>query len=113
MYLTPEDATHVVATVSQLACDGSWLGADLFNQATLSSPWTRERVERLANRGMPWQFGVDDPRAWLAGWGWTAQVTLMEEAGRQYGRWPYPPPPPTIPPDQLPRTYLVTAQRQV
>jgi methyltransferase (TIGR00027 family) len=112
MYLMPVDAGQVVAAVSQLAAEGSWLGLDLLNLATLTSPWTRDRVERLANRGMPWQFGIDDPQSWLASWGWSVQVTLMEEAGRRYQRWPYPPPPPTIPPDQLPRTFLVTARRQ-
>ncbi|HKD77604.1 MAG TPA: SAM-dependent methyltransferase [Ktedonobacterales bacterium] len=112
MYLAPEDARQVVATVTQLASVGSWLGVDLLNPATLTSPLTRDRIERLANRGMPWQFGVDDPHAWLDSQGWDAQVMSMAEVGRQYGRWPYPPVSSNLPPDQMPSSFLVTAKRQ-
>jgi methyltransferase (TIGR00027 family) len=111
MYLAAEEADRVVSTVAELSSAGSWMGMDLLNRATLSSPWTRERVERLAQRGMPWQFGVDDPATWLKLLGWEARVETVPEVGRRYGRWPFPPPPATMPDGELPRTFLVTARR--
>jgi O-methyltransferase involved in polyketide biosynthesis len=111
MYLTPTDAWQVVASVTRLASEGSWIGMDLLNSATLTSPLTRERIERLARRGMPWQFGVDDPRAWLAALAWDAQVTTPEEVGRRLERWPFPPRPATAEAFDLPNAFFVTASR--
>jgi hypothetical protein len=43
----------------------------------LTSGWTREHVETLANRGVPWVGSMDDPeqfmllRGWIQGeWTW-------------------------------------------
>jgi methyltransferase (TIGR00027 family) len=110
MYLAADEAQRVVAIVTSLASAGSWLGFDLFNTATLGSPWTRQRVARLAARGMPWRFGLDEPAAWLRSFGWKAQVTTTADAGRRYGRWPYPEPPAAVA-GTLPQAYLVTARR--
>jgi hypothetical protein len=85
---------------------------DLLNSATLTSPWTQERIARLAQRGMPWQLGVDNPRAWLAPLQWDAQVTTPEEVGRRFERWPYPPRPSMAEALDLPNAYFVTATRK-
>jgi methyltransferase (TIGR00027 family) len=111
IYLAPEEAKCVVATAVRLSSVGSWMGLDLINRAVLTSPWTRDRVERLAQRGMPWRFGVDDPAAWLGRLGWEARTATIAEIGRQYHRWPFPPPSSAIPAGVLPETYLVAAQR--
>jgi methyltransferase (TIGR00027 family) len=111
MYLTPEDACTLIGSVTQLTSVGSWIGMDLLNSATLTSPWTRERVTRLAERGMPWQFGIDDPSAWLAPLQWDAQVTTPEAVGGRLERWPYPPRLTTNEALDLPNAFFVTATR--
>jgi methyltransferase (TIGR00027 family) len=111
MYLTQAEAEAVINSITRLTSQNSWIGLDLLNNATLTSPWTQERVARLAQRGMPWRFGIDDPRAWLASLRWDAQVTTPEEVGRRLGRWPYPPRLATTEALDLPNAFLVTAKR--
>lgn len=112
MYLTPAGAAQMMTTISQFAAVGSWMGFDVLNEATLTSPFTRERVQRLAERGMPWQFGVDDPVAWVQSFGWAATATTAEEAGRRYQRWPYQSVSAAIPMADVPNAFFVTAQLQ-
>ena len=113
MYLTETEAEGVINSISRLTSQGSWIGLDLLNSATLTSPWTQERIARLAQRGMPWQFGIDDPRAWLGQLQWDAHVTTPEEVGRRLKRWPYPPRPPMADALDLPNTYFVVARRMM
>ena len=112
MYLTPAGAAQVMTHISRLAAAGSWLGFDVLNEATLTSPLAQARIQWLAERGMPWQFGVDDPVAWVESFGWTATATTVEEAGRRYQRWPYPPASPAVQTADVPNTFFVTAQRR-
>jgi len=112
MYLTPTDAETVMTTVARMASPGSRAALDLLNQATLTSPRTRDRVERLAQRGMPWQFGVDDPTAWLASLGWAAHTISVAEAGVHYQRWPHLLSAQSPTTEHQPNAFLVTAQRQ-
>jgi methyltransferase (TIGR00027 family) len=111
MYLTQAEAETAINAIMRLTPQGSWMGMDLLNSATLTSPWTQERIARLAQRGMPWQFGIDDPHAWLAPLQWDAQVTTPEEVGRRLERWPYPPRPPMAKALGLPNAYFVVARR--
>ncbi len=111
MYLTQIEAETVINSITRLALQSSWIGLDLLNTATLTSPWTQERIARLARRGMPWQLGIDDPRAWLAPLQWDAQATTPEEVGRRLERWPYPPRPPMAKTLGLPNAYFVVARR--
>jgi methyltransferase (TIGR00027 family) len=111
MYLTQTEAEAVINSIARLTTQNSWIGLDLLNLATLTSPWTQERVARLAQRGMPWQFAIDDPRAWLASLRWDAQVTMPEEVGMRLGRWPYPTRPATTEALNLPNAFFVTAKR--
>ena len=83
-------ANQVLATLSQLAATGSWLGLDLVNQAFLTSDRTRNRQEQRARAGIPWHFGVDDPYQWLHSLGWEATVATLAEVALRYGRWPPP-----------------------
>jgi methyltransferase (TIGR00027 family) len=87
MYLTAADASQLLETISRLTASGSWMGFDMLNQATLTSPLTQDRISRLAQRGMAWQFGVDDPTGWIEPYGWTAEVTRLNAAARQYQRF--------------------------
>ena len=113
MYLTQTEAENVVNTITRLAPQDSRIGLDLLNTATLISPWTQERIARLAQREMPWQFGIDDPRAWLAPLQWDAQVSTPEEVGRRLERWPHPPRPPLAETLNLPNAYFVVARRMM
>jgi hypothetical protein len=47
-------------------------------------------LRSLDERGMPWQFGTDDPEGLLADYGWQSQAIQGGEEGANYGRWPYP-----------------------
>ncbi|HEY7019716.1 MAG TPA: SAM-dependent methyltransferase [Ktedonobacterales bacterium] len=111
MYLTRIEAETAINSITRLTSQNSWMGMDLLNSATLTSPWTQERIARLAQRGMPWQFGIDDPRAWLAPLQWDAKVTTPEEVGLRLGRWPYPPRPPMAEALDLPNAFFVIAKR--
>jgi methyltransferase (TIGR00027 family) len=111
MYLTQREAETISNAIPRLTSQGSWMGMDLLNSATLTSPWTQERMARLAQRGMPWRFGIDDPRAWLASLQWDAHVTTPEEVGRRLGRWPSPPRPPMAEALDLPSAFFVIARR--
>jgi methyltransferase (TIGR00027 family) len=91
MYLMQIEVEDTINAITRLTSQDSWMGLDLLNSATLTSPWTQERIARLAQRGMPWQFGIDDPRAWLAPLQWDAQATTPEEVGTRFERWPCPP----------------------
>jgi methyltransferase (TIGR00027 family) len=112
MYLTQAQAEATLNALTQVASQDSWVGMDLLNSATLSSPWTKERVAWLAQRGMPWQFGIDDPRAWLAPLQWDAYGVTPEEVGRRLERWPYPPRPPMADGLDLPNAFFVIARRK-
>jgi methyltransferase (TIGR00027 family) len=113
MYLTQTEAETAINSITRLTSQDSWIGMDLLNSATLTSRWTKERMARLAQRGMPWQFGIDDPRAWLTMLRWDAQVTTPEAVGRRLERWPYPPRPQPTESLDLPSAFFVIARRTI
>jgi methyltransferase (TIGR00027 family) len=110
-YLPMESVEHVFKEVAALTGMGSWLGFDAFNWAMLTSQWSRELVQRIANRGTPWISGIDDPVAFAQRFGWK-DLTLCEcrEEGKKQGRQVNPPVPEEAP-DQ-PYHWLVTAQKE-
>jgi methyltransferase (TIGR00027 family) len=110
-YLPTESVTHLLDEVTGLAASGSWMGFDIVNSATLSSPLTRPWVEMQAHAGAPWRGTLDDPEDFLARRGWKARLTQLGEADANYGRWPYPVIPRMVP--DMPREWLVTAQKIV
>jgi nicotinamidase-related amidase len=75
----------------------------------LTSPWTQAWVSALAKAGAPWIGTMDDPEADLSALGWQAWLAQYGEEEANYGRWPYPVMPRTLP--DMPRTWLVTAHR--
>ena len=106
-YIAPEDIQRLLADVTALAAPGSWLGFDCINQAVLTSPWTRAWVEMQAQLGAPWIGALDDPAGFLAARGWTATLTQAGAADANYGRWPHPVIPPSLP--DMPHNWLVVA----
>jgi len=82
----------------------------MINGAMLTSPWTQRLVESFANAGAPGIGTMDDPVADLAMRGWQARLTQLGGEAANYGRWPYPVIPQTVP--GMPRYWLVTARKE-
>jgi len=109
VYLPGESLARILDEVTGLAAPGSWLGFDIVNSITLASPWTRQWVEMQANSGAPWIGALDDPEGFLAARGWQASLTHPGEEGANFGRWPHPVIPRTMP--DMPRNWYVVARR--
>ena len=111
MYLDESAALDLFTQVKGLACEGSWIGMDLVNSEMLTSPYTAGYLKKLAELGCPWAFGVSDPVAFLAQYGWRGEWVSPGDPEANYGRWSFPVLPRDMP--GLPRTFLVTARRVI
>jgi methyltransferase (TIGR00027 family) len=109
-YLENPAVHKILAQLSGLAAPGSCLGVDFVSESYLTSPWTRDALSAMAQRGMPWRSGTDDPEELLAGHGWQADVKQPGEEGPGKERWPYPVMPRGFP--GIPRSFLVTARKK-
>lgn len=109
-YLASDSIIHVLDEVTSLAAPGSWLGFDIVNGAMLTSPMTRPWIEMQAKAGAPWVGTIDDPVGFLAKRGWKASLTQAGQKDAEYGRWPYPVIPTTMP--DAPHNWFVTAKRE-
>ncbi len=108
-YLTNEAITLLLDTVTRLAAPTSWLGFDIVNSVTLTSPLTQKWIAMQAAAGAPWEGTMDDPVAFLAARGWQASLTQAGAEDAHYGRWPFPIIPVTMP--NMPHNWYVTAQK--
>ena len=109
-YLEDSTVHNILAQLSELAAPGSSLGVDFINESYLTSPWTQEPLSAMAQLGMAWRSGTEDPEALLAGHGWQAEVRQPGEEGLGKERWPYPVMPRGFP--GIPRSFLVTARKK-
>jgi methyltransferase (TIGR00027 family) len=107
-YLSNENITQILDEVTSLAALGSWLGFDIINSAMLTSPLTRKWVEMQAVAGAPWIGVMNDPVAFLTVRGWQATLTQAGAEDANYGRWPFPVVPTTMP--DMPHNWFVTAR---
>ena len=107
-YLDNAFTTPLLDTVTGLAAAGSWLGFDVINSLTLTSPLTMKWVEMQAQSGAPWIGTMDEPVAFMAERGWQASLTQGGAADAHYGRWPLPVIPATMP--NIPHNWFVTAR---
>jgi O-methyltransferase involved in polyketide biosynthesis len=107
-YLINETIVRILDTVTNLAAPGSWLGFDIINSVMLTSPITQKWVEMQAQSGAPWVGTMDDPATYLALRGWQAGLSQAGAADANYGRWPYPVVPVTMP--GIPHNWFVTAR---
>lgn len=110
MYLDDSAVAQLFTTLRALATEGSWIGADIMSADMLTSAYTTNYLKELEKRGFPWKFGVNDPEEFLAKYGWRGTAVLPGEPEANYGRWPFPVIPRTVP--GLPRIYLVQATRR-
>jgi len=109
-YLTEAAVRGLLSALSSVATAGSRLGIDFVGASFFSSPFTRDSLKMMAERGMGWHFGTDEPEALLDEYGWRAEAIQPGEEGAHFGRWPYPP----LPREQkeFPHSFLVTAIRR-
>lgn len=107
-YLANETIPLLLDSVTSLVAPGSWLGFDIMNSTTLTSPLTQKWVEMQTQLGAPWLGTMDDPVAFLADRGWEAVLTQAGASDAHYGRWPYPVIPVTMP--NMPHNWFVTAR---
>lgn len=108
-YLPAAVVTSLFEKITALSIQGSRLGCELKNTAMLTSPQTRSWIELLAREGAAWISSIDEPEAFLAKRGWRATVVEPGEDGANFGRWPFPTVPRSVP--DVPRTFFVTALR--
>jgi len=107
-YLPNETGTHILDALTELAAPGSWLGFDIINSTTLTSPLTQKWIEMQAQSGAPWIGTMDDPVVFMAHRGWAASLTQAGAEDAHYGRWPYPVIPTTMP--DMPHNWFVIAE---
>lgn len=109
-YISTQDLTHLLDRTSSLAAPGSWIGFDAINAITLTSPVTRGWVQMQADSGAPWIGTLDDPEGFLAIRGWQATAIPLGAPEANYGRWPYPVIPATIP--GMPHLWFVIGKKE-
>ncbi len=108
-YLPVESITQILDQVSHLAVPGSWLGFDIINSLTLTSPYTKAWIDMQASYGAPWIGSMDDPEGFLAERGWQANLSQPGAPDANYGRWALPIYPAKAP--NLPHNWYVTAHK--
>jgi methyltransferase (TIGR00027 family) len=89
-YLTKDRNARLLDHLASLAAPRSILGIDMLSSDYLENPAVAPFLKLLAARGIRWQFGTNDPAAFLATHGWLAQVHSFDEVRRGFGRWPPP-----------------------
>jgi methyltransferase (TIGR00027 family) len=109
-YLSSQDLTQLLDRATSLAGPGSWIGFDIINSITLSSPLTQQWVEMQANSGAPWIGTLDDPAGFMAARGWEADLVHLGSPKANYNRWPYQVVPSAMP--GMPRMWFVVAQKE-
>lgn len=103
MYLTEAVAHQVLSTLSELSTSGSYLAADLVSVRSIQTG-----TETTGRVRQHWQFGTDDPAAFLIRYGWQPTIRQPGDTGIDFGRYRQQQPPLEIP--GLRRVFLVTAQ---
>jgi methyltransferase (TIGR00027 family) len=108
-YIPIESITHLLDEVTSFSTLGSWLGFDIINSITLTSPYTRHWIEMQSNSGAPWIGTIDDPIGFLTTRGWKTTLSQAGAPDANHGRWHLPTIPVTMP--DMPHNWFVTAQK--
>jgi len=89
-YFDASAAERLLHDVTAISTKESWIGFTLTTEQTLRSAFMTPFLQRLEALGLPrWQFGVDDPDAWVARHGWAATSVVAGAPEASYNRWPY------------------------
>jgi methyltransferase (TIGR00027 family) len=90
LYCDASAAERLLHDVTAISTKGCWIGFALPTAQMLRSVFMTPFLKRLEAIGLPsWQFGVDDPDAWLATYGWAATSVVAGAPEASYNRWPY------------------------
>jgi methyltransferase (TIGR00027 family) len=109
-YLPSETIVRLLDDVARLPPAGSWVGFDVMNSTTMTSPLTRAWVDMQAQLGAPWLGTLDDPVGFMAARGWTATLSQAGQPDANHGRWPFPVIPTMMP--NMPHNWFVVAEKQ-
>ncbi len=109
-YIPNESILRLLDQVTSLAAPASWMGFDIVNSITLSSPLTKQWVEMQAQLGAPWIGTLDDPEEFLGVRGWQVTLSQAGQPDANHGRWPYPVISTKMP--GIPHNWFVTAQKE-
>ena len=109
-FLSESAVLALLDKVAALSAPGSCLGLNAVNRNMLTSPMIQFWLKSMEEAGVPWLSAIDDPEAFLAERGWVATVVQFGEEGANFGRWPYPVIPRSVP--NFPRSWLVTAVKR-
>lgn len=109
-YIPNDSITTILEEVTALSAPGSWLGFDIINSITLTSPYTRQWIEMQAQSGAPWIGTLDDPVGFLAEQDWQASLSQAGAADANHGRWRLPIIPVSMP--GMPHNWFVTAHKE-
>ena len=106
-YLSESAVQALLDRVTALSAPSSWLGLTAINYDTLTSPTMSIWLKSMEEAGISWLSAMHEPEALLAKRGWAATVVQPGEDRANFGRWPYPVVPRSVP--NIPRAWLVTA----
>lgn len=108
MFLRPQDNDRLMERIRSLSAPGSRLALEHVNRAFYQLPDMRSVHRRFAMIEASWHSTVEDPRAWLAGYGWRARIQHGTDLARRLGR----PVPPVYDPERVGtgRIWLVSAR---
>ena len=109
-YIPSESITRLLDEINALSAPGSWMGFDIINSITLTSPYTKQWIEMQAQSGAPWIGSLDDPAGFLSARGWKATLSQAGAEDANHGRWHLPVLPVLMP--NMPHNWFVTAQKE-
>jgi len=109
-YIPTESIPNLLDEINSLSFSGSWLGFDIINSITLTSPYTHNWIEMQSNSGAPWIGTMDDPVGFLAGRNWRASLSQAGAPDANHGRWHLPVIPVNMP--EMPHNWFVTAKKE-
>ncbi|SER27801.1 methyltransferase, TIGR00027 family [Lentzea xinjiangensis] len=86
MFLPPDVGEQVMYLVSALSAQDSTLALEHVNREFRDLPQMRAVHERFGTMDARWQSDVEDPVAWLDGYGWHATVTHQVDLAARHDR---------------------------
>jgi methyltransferase (TIGR00027 family) len=108
-YLEALAVTGLLDGITASSAAGSHLLVGFVGQSLLDHSGMQDWLAELAERGMTWRYGTDEPEELLAPRGWHTEVNMLSAVGTRLGRWPFPDAPRGTP--GVPHGYLVHAHR--
>ncbi|MFC6085240.1 class I SAM-dependent methyltransferase [Sphaerisporangium aureirubrum] len=86
-YLDEVDVRALLRRISTLTATGATMAANVAAASTLRAPALQPLLGVFRGWGAPWVFGVDDPAALWAEYGFQAEVIRPGQPGAHFGRW--------------------------